>query len=101
MLLFHKKTYKKPSRSACISPSITRAKAGYKITILADENKCAKCGKITIVSDGHDHKDEKDQREPPIIVEQIDGLCYTFDTENCALMFKKFIAVYGNNFAYE
>jgi hypothetical protein len=47
-------------------PSITRAKTRYKITILADENKFAMCGKITTVSDGHDHKDEKDQREPPI-----------------------------------
>jgi hypothetical protein len=68
---------------------------------LADENKFAMCGKITTVSDGHDHKDEKDQREPPIIVEQIDRTYYTFDTANCVLMFKKFNAVYGNNFAYE
>jgi hypothetical protein len=68
---------------------------------LAYENKCAKCGKITIVSDGHDHKEKKDQGEPPIIVEQIDGTSYTFDKENCALMFKKFNAIYGNNFAYE
>ena len=26
---------------------------------------------------------------------------YTFDTANCALMFKKFNAVYGSNFADE
>jgi hypothetical protein len=53
--------------------------------------------KVTIVSDGHDHEHDKDQREPSIIIEQIDGTSYTFDTENCALMFKKLNAVYIKN----
>jgi hypothetical protein len=54
-----------------------------------------------------DKKKEKEQRQEnnasssTIIVEQINGTCYTFDTANCALMFKKFNAVYGSNFADE
>jgi hypothetical protein len=62
------------------------------------------CGKESVVSDDNDHKDEKDQREPSasnMIVEEIDGTCYTFGTQNCAWMFKKFSAVYGSNFADE
>jgi hypothetical protein len=70
---------------------------------LAYENKCAMCGKEAIISDEHNsNKSEKDQQEVEVstmIVEQIDGTCYTFDTSNCALMFKKFNAVYGSNFA--
>jgi hypothetical protein len=62
------------------------------------------CGKETIVSDEYGHKDEKDQHEPGtsnMIVEQIDGIRYPFDTADCALMFKKFSGVYGRNFADE
>ena len=47
------------------------------------------CGKEAIISNGHDNKDDKDQPEPSvsnIIVEQIDGICYTFDTEDRAII---------------
>ena len=67
--------------------------------ILANENKCA------MISDGPDDKGKNDQQEEleasNIIVEQIDGTSYTFDTSDCASMFKKFSAVYGSNFAVE
>ena len=67
-------------------------------------NRCAMCGKELISSDENDHTDDKDQQDPDtsnIITEQIDGSYYTFDTGNCALMFKRFCAVYGSNFADE
>jgi hypothetical protein len=73
--------------------------------ISAHENKCAMCGRYVFASDGIDKKNEKDlQLEnnsslPTMVVEQINGLEYTFDNASCALMFKKFNAVYGNNFA--
>ena len=69
--------------------------------------KCAMCGNEAIISDEHDSdKNEKKQQQQEmqisnIIIEQIDGTCYTFDTPDCALMFKKFNAVYGSNFADE
>ena len=75
--------------------------------ILAHENKCAMCGKHVFVSDGLDKKNEKDQQledntaSPTMIVEQIDGSYYSFDTANCAMMFKRFSSVYGSNFADE
>jgi hypothetical protein len=76
--------------------------------ILAHENKCAMCGKDAVVRDEPDRKNEKEQQQQEnnststIIVEQIiNGTCYTFDTANCALMFKKFRAVYGSSFADE
>jgi hypothetical protein len=77
--------------------------------ILAHENKCAMCGKDPIIRDEHDSKNEKEQQlqqqnnssSSTMIVEQINGICYTFDTANCALMFKKFSAIYGSNFADE
>jgi hypothetical protein len=51
---------------------------------------CALCGK-TIVSN------EKEQpKERQRIVETIDGASYTFDSNDCVLMFKKFRAVHGN-----
>jgi hypothetical protein len=70
--------------------------------ILAYENKCAMCGKDAIASErekggaatGNDSISSA-------IVEQINGTYYTFDTANCALMFKKFNAIYGSNFADE
>jgi hypothetical protein len=75
---------------------------------LAHENKCAMCGKDAIISDGLDMQNEKDQQQqennsasPTMIVEQIDGSYYTFDTTDCAMMFKKFNAVYGSSFADE
>jgi hypothetical protein len=50
-----------------------------------------------------DNNEEKQQEVETlnIIIEQIDGTYYTFDTADCALMFKKFNAVYGSNFADE
>jgi hypothetical protein len=64
------------------------------------------CGNEAIISDEHDSdKNEKHQRQEVgasnIIIEQIDGTCYTFDTADCALMFKRFSSVYGSNFADE
>jgi hypothetical protein len=73
--------------------------------ILADENKCAMCGKYVIVSGGLDKENEKDDQLEnksilsTVVVEQIDGSQYTFDNVSCALMFKKFNDVYGSNFA--
>jgi hypothetical protein len=74
---------------------------------MTPENKCAMCGKDAIISDGFDKQNEKDQQQEhnsasrTTIVEQIDGSYYTFDTQSCALMFKKFNALYGSNFADE
>jgi hypothetical protein len=75
--------------------------------ILAHENKCAMCGKDAIIRDMTDNKNEKEHKQQnnssssTMIVEQIDGSYYTFDTANCAMMFKKFNAVYGSSFADE
>jgi hypothetical protein len=55
--------------------------------------KCAMCGKMVVISDEHDSNQDH------ITVEQIDGTTYTFDSDKCAMMFKKFSSVYGNNFA--
>jgi hypothetical protein len=71
----------------------------------AHENKCAMCGKYVLVSDGLDKDNERDRQlentSPlsTVVVEQIDGSQYTFDNASCELMFKKFNAVYGTNFA--
>ena len=52
------------------------------------------CGKEFVVSDEHDsNKTDKEQKQQELktsnmIVEQIDGRRYTFDTADCALMFK-------------
>lgn len=64
------------------------------------------CGKYAIVRDVHDRKNEKDQQQnnstsSTVIVEQINGTCYTFDTAHCGLMFKKFMDIYGSSFADE
>jgi hypothetical protein len=59
------------------------------------------CGKEVIISNEHEHKHEKVQQERNIIAEQIDGTSYTFDTAECAMMFKRFSSVYGSNFADE
>jgi hypothetical protein len=53
------------------------------------------CGKMAVTSDEHD------SNQNHIMVEQIDGISYTFDSDNCAMIFKRFISVYGNNFADE
>jgi hypothetical protein len=68
--------------------------------ISAHESECAMCGKYVFVSGGNDKENEKDEQLennltlPDVIVEQIN-----FDNVSCALMFKKFNAVYGSNFA--
>ena len=62
------------------------------------------CGKDAIAREYYDMKNENEHRleDNPtsnIIVEQINGTCYIFDTSNCALMFKKFLDIYGSSFA--
>jgi hypothetical protein len=64
------------------------------------------CGNEAIISDEHDFdKNEKKMQQQElnshIILEQINGTCYTFDSADCAMMFKRFSSVYGNNFADE
>jgi hypothetical protein len=87
---------------------ISKQKRGsdyYYHMISAHESECAMCGKYVFVSDGNDKENEKDEQLennfilPAVVVEQIDGSEYTFDNVSCALMFKKFNAVYGSNFA--
>ena len=53
------------------------------------------CGKMAVISDEHNGN------QIHIAVEQIDGISYTFDTADCALMFKRFSSVYGSGFADE
>ena len=63
--------------------------------------KCIMCGKDIAISDRPDES-ERDQQEAyssRITIEQIDGTSYTFDTADCAMMFKRFRSVYGSNFA--
>ena len=72
--------------------------------LLAYENKCALCGKDAVVRDGYDTKNENEHRlednaTADIIVEQINGTCYIFDTSNCAVLFRKFMDIYGSSFA--
>jgi hypothetical protein len=62
------------------------------------------CGKDAIIRDDYDTKSEnehrlKDDPTSDIIVEQINGTCYIFDTSHCAVMFKKFMDIYGSSFA--
>ena len=71
------------------------------------------CGKDTIGKDRLDNynkENEQKQRQENnsslssstvIAAEQINGLYYTFDTASCALMFKKFMDIYGSSFAYD
>ena len=40
------------------------------------------CGKTALTSDEQDNNNENQQQE--VIVEQIDGTSYTFDTADCA-----------------
>ena len=52
------------------------------------QGKCALCG-----------KDLEELREKIVVQEEvINGIHYDFDTEDCAVMFKKFESVYGNDF---
>ncbi|MFL6321140.1 MAG: hypothetical protein ACJ72Q_11750 [Nitrososphaeraceae archaeon] len=62
------------------------------------------CGKDAMIRDDYDKQNEKghrlqDNATEDIMVEQIKGTCYIFDTSNCAMMFKKFMDVYGSSFA--
>jgi hypothetical protein len=50
--------------------------------------RCALCGKNLLGK----------LREADTIVEIIDDKTYTFDSNDCVLMFKKFRGVYGNDF---
>jgi hypothetical protein len=54
------------------------------------QSKCALCGKNLEVPDGR-----------IVVREVINGIHYDFDTEDCAVMFKKFESVYGNDFWLE
>jgi hypothetical protein len=50
--------------------------------------RCALCGKTILGK----------EKEAKTIVEIIDDTKYTFDTNECVLIFKKFRGVYGNDF---
>src|SRR5215831_5828783 len=52
-------------------------------------SQCALCGKTII---------DVQEQQPSILKEAIDGICYTFDTNECVLMFKRFRSVYGDQF---
>ena len=78
--------------------------------VLTHQNKCAMCGKAIAIRDhlhnnGKNQQESRNQQQNPsattIIVEQIDGSSYAFDTAECALIFKKFKDVYGSNFGDE
>lgn len=48
--------------------------------------RCALCGRVI------------NAREKTPTIERLDGRKYSFDTGDCALMFKKFRSVYGKTF---
>jgi hypothetical protein len=52
-------------------------------------SECALCGK-TIV--------DLQEQESSILKEVIDGTSYSFDTNECVMMFKRFRSVYGDDF---
>jgi len=57
---------------------------------MQDEEKqdtCAMCGK------------KINEQKKQILVEKIDDANYIFDSEDCALIFKRFRSLYGNNFS--
>ena len=56
---------------------------------------CAMCGKMAAISNEHDSNQNN------MMIEKVDGISYTFDTADCALMFKRFSSVYGSDFADE
>ena len=43
-------------------------------------------------------KENEKLKEKRRIVDVIDGTTYTYDTNDCVLMFKKFRGVYGSDF---
>jgi hypothetical protein len=85
MSLMKSQFYKKPVRYIPVA----------SIKMGGASAKCAMCGKMAIISDEHD------SNQNHIMIEQIDGTSYTFDSDKCAMMFKRFSSVYGNNFADE
>ena len=54
------------------------------------QTKCALCGKTLVEGEA--------EEKVTVIEEIVDGSRYMFDTKECAIMFKKFGLVYGNNF---
>ena len=54
-------------------------------------SQCALCGK-TIV--------DLQEQESSILKEAIGGISYTFDTNECVMMFKRFRSVYGDDFKF-
>ena len=52
-------------------------------------SECALCGKTTV---------DLQEQESSILKEVIGGTSYTFDTNECVMMFKRFGSVYGNDF---
>jgi hypothetical protein len=64
------------------------------------------CGNEAVVRDKYEDETQIEQKQQEYgfesrtpVIEQIEGTTYTFDTETCLLMFKKFNAVYGSGFA--
>ncbi len=55
------------------------------------KDKCALCGKVLATGSGNAHNTQ-------IIEETIQNTSCKFDTSECALMFKRFIDVYGKDF---
>ena len=51
------------------------------------KNTCAMCGK------------KISEPKKQVLVEKIDDANYIFDSNDCALIFKKFKSLYGNNFS--
>jgi len=49
--------------------------------------KCALCGKSL-----------RDQETATLVEETVDGTNYSFDRRDCAIMFKRFKGVYGDEF---
>lgn len=54
------------------------------------QNKCALCGRVL--------REEQKQEKPSLITEVIDGISYTFDKNDCRLMFRRLQSVYGSDF---
>ena len=51
------------------------------------QNTCAMCGK------------KINEQKKQVLVEKIDNTNYIFDSDDCALIFKRFRSLYGNNFS--
>ena len=50
------------------------------------KNTCAMCGKKII------------ELKKQVLIEKIDDTNYVFDSEDCALIFKRFRSLYGSSF---